>query len=360
MFTTVLSMVVLMSIIKDEGGLFSLNVNDSYPDLIISEIRSVHNSDSTVNFEDMLSFLGVLPKEEFGEIRYTTVVKTRMNVNSGNTRSNIDIYGIEQEGLASIVPALKNVQSIDDVDALENKYSIIDSMNASPREIIVGSTLAKSLGVGPHDELIISTTGDRFWYYAEVFSIKFVLDSGNKDFDNSILMSRDYIDSIANADDVSLMYFSMGNKDKSDQLKNILLENYSEHFEILSSNDYVNGYNLYNDIFAMIPTLYALLFFTMLFFFYSINIKSRHSSIEMISSKLKSKPFVLIVSIVEVLMSALFFIATLPIVEMTLKTMEHSAYSLYRVSLAVISIIAIVVITAISYLLSFFKNKEVL
>ncbi len=357
---TVLSTIVLLSILGSEDSLFSLNVNDSYPDLIISEIPNLDQEDKSVGFAEVLSFIGVLPKDEFGDIEHSTVVKTRMNINSGSTKSNLDVYGIEQESLANIISALKNVQNVENLDNLEDRveYRIIDSVNASPREVIVGVNLANSMNVEAGDELIISTTGKNFYYYSEVFNVKFVIESGNPTFDNAIMMSRDYIDSIAHPYDVSIMYFDIGNKDKSDQLKNILLENYSQNFEISSRNDYVNGYDLYQDIFDIIPIIYALLFSTMLLFFYSMSLKLRYISIKMIKDRLKSTPLVFIVSIMEVILSILFFIITLPVLELAVKSMYHDAYYSYRVSIVVISIIAIIIITAIYYLLAFLVYKK--
>ncbi len=363
MLSTVLSTIVVLSILGNEDSLFSLNVSNSYPDLIISENTDTIDGED-VGFNDVLSFMGILPKDEFGEIAYTSVVKTRMNVNSGSSKSNLDIYGIEQEGLESIIPAFKNVQNIENIGDDEDssdmvQYGIIDSVNASPREVAVGSDLAKSLGVIAGDELIISTTGENFIYYAELFNVKFVVDTGNPDFDNSIIMSRDYIDSIAHPDDISIMYFSIGNKDKSDQLKNILLENYPQGIEVSSRNDYVNGYDLYRDIFDIVPTIYALMFCSMLLFFYSMNINRRFLWLRDIKSKLSSKPLLFVVYTTEVILSVLFYIITLPILELWLKSMYHSGYSVYRLPIALISITSIVIITAISYLLcSFVKIKN--
>ncbi len=346
---TVFASSLVLLILGREDSLFSLNADNSYPDLIISRALNTSeagNSVEPIEFDQIKSFIATFP-EAFGNIIYTDILKTRANVNSGNTKSNLDVYSIDQDSFVHVISSLTN--------SVSGEYSTIDS---AQNEVIVGSHLAMVMDIEAGDELIISMTGDKFWYYSELFHVKYVANFGNSDFDNAIIMSRNYIDSISTDDDnVSLFYLSTDQKDSVVDIQNALIQRYNDRIDVLSRNDYINGYDLYLDMFNVIPLIYALLFSSMLLFIHSINLKSRYIALSMLKQNLSSKVFI-VAFIAELIVAMLFFVIALPITEALLRSLYTSVYSAYRMQVAVISIFAITIITAISYLLCIVSRKK--
>lgn len=351
---TVLSTTITLLILNRDGSLFSLNLDDNYPDLTISINDNTSEQEGSggnnIGLDEIISFINTLPQDRFGEVEYTSILKTRANVNSGKTKSNLDVYAIEQESFANIISALANTVS--------GEYALIDSREF---DVIVGSRLARSLGVSEGDRLIISMVGDKFMYYAEQFNVKFVTALENEAFDNAIIMSRNYIDSIMSiTDDNSFVYLNMDDNSDVDEIKNILLEKYNDSIEVATRADSINGYDAYFDIFGMIPIIYALLFSSMMLFISMINLKSRNYVLSVLKHKLKNMSAMLLplLVITESIVLLLFLVMTLPILQVFLNISNDSIYISYRMPIVLISIAAIIIITAISYLLCFLQGKK--